>query len=215
MRWFVIVLTVVLLILIPFFLFEEYFGVLAARVARGDGSRWSVALSIVTLLGTDVLLPVPSSIVSAAAGVLLGFWKGAAAVWAGMSVSCLFGYLVGARSSRVARRVVGDAGLARASALANRFGDLAIVICRPVPVLAEATVILAGVVGAPMGRVFLISAAANLGVAAGYAAIGAYSMRIDSFFLAFVGSLVVPGIALLVVRMWLRAGGVSPPSVSG
>src|SRR5688500_8700286 len=110
MRWLVIILTVVLLILIPFLLFEEYFNVLAERVARGDGSHWSIAIGIATLLGTDVLLPVPSSIVSAAAGVLLGFWKGAVTVWAGMSVSCLVGYMIGARSSRAARRFVGDAG---------------------------------------------------------------------------------------------------------
>src|SRR5688572_10404518 len=203
MRWFVIILAVLLVILIPFLLFEEYFNVLAERVARGDGSRWSVALWIATLLATDVFLPVPSSIVSAAAGVLLGFWKGAATVWAGMSVSCLVGYMIGARSSRAASRFVGEARLTRASVLADRFGDLAIVICRPTPVLAEATVILAGIVKAPMGRVLALSIAANLGVAAGYAAIGAYSMRMDSFLLAFLGSLVVPGLALLAGRVWL------------
>ncbi len=203
MRWFVIILTVVLLILVPFVLFEEYFNGLAERIARGEGSRWSVALGIATLLGADVLLPVPSSLVSAAGGVLLGFWKGTATVWVGMSVSCLIGYLIGARSSRAARRFVGDAGLARASALASRFGDFAIVVCRPVPVLAEATVILAGIVRAPISRVLTLSMAANLGVAAGYAAIGAFSMRMDSFLLAFVGSLVVPGVALLAGKVWL------------
>jgi uncharacterized membrane protein YdjX (TVP38/TMEM64 family) len=203
MRWFVIVLTVVLLIVVPFLLFEGYFTELADRVARGEGSRWTVALGLGALLGTDVLLPIPSSIVSAAAGVLLGFWKGAATVWAGMSVSCLVGYLIGARSSHAARRFVGDVGLARAAALADRFGYLAIVLCRPVPVLAEATVILAGVVKAPMSRVLAVSLAANLGVAAGYAAIGAYSMRVDSFLLAFLGSLAVPGLALLAGKVWL------------
>ena len=49
----------------------------------------------------------------------------------------------------------------------------------------------------------LLSTAANLGVAAGYAAIGAYSMTMDSFLLAFLGSLVVPGVAMLAGRIWL------------
>jgi uncharacterized membrane protein YdjX (TVP38/TMEM64 family) len=203
MRWFVILLTLVLFIVVPFVLLEDEFARLGERIAQGGGSNWSVGLAIAALLGGDVFLPVPSSVVSAAAGVLLGFWKGALAVWTGMNVSCLIGYVLGARSSRLAGRFVGVASLARASALAERFGNVAIVVCRPIPVLAEATVILAGVVKAPPGRVFALSAAANLGVAAGYAAIGAYAMRMDSFLLAFAGSLAVPGVALLAGRLWL------------
>jgi uncharacterized membrane protein YdjX (TVP38/TMEM64 family) len=203
MRWFIILLTLVLFIVVPFVLLEDELARLGDRIAQGGGSTWSVGLAIAALLGGDVILPVPSSVVSAAAGVLLGFWKGALAVWIGMNVSCLVGYLLGARSSGLAGRFVGAESLARASALAERFGNLAIVVCRPIPVLAEATVILAGVVKAPPVRVFALSAAANLGVAAGYAAIGAYAMRMDSFLLAFAGSLAVPGIALLVGRLWL------------
>lgn len=204
MRWFVILSTLALLILVPFVLFEEYFNQLGERIAHGGASSWTVAFAIAALLGSDVFLPVPSSVVSAAAGVLLGFWKGAVAVWIGMSVSCLIGYLVGARSSNLTRRFVGDAGLARASAIAHRYGDMAIVLCRPVPVLAEATVILAGLVKAPIGRVLALSMAANAGVAAGYAAIGAFAMSMDSFLLAFIGSLAVPGMALLAARIWFR-----------
>ena len=204
MRWFVILSTLLLLILLPFVLFEEYFNQLGHRIAQGGASSWTVGLAIAALLGSDVLLPVPSSVVSAAAGVLLGFWKGAIAVWIGMNVSCLVGYLVGSRSSNLTRRFVGDAGLARASAIAHRYGDMAIVLCRPVPVLAEATVILAGLVKAPIGRVLGLGVAANAGVAAGYAAIGAFSMSMDSFLLAFIGSLAVPGLALLAGRIWFK-----------
>ena len=45
----------------------------------------------------------------------------------------------------------------------------------------------------------------NLGVAIGYAAIGAFSMRLDSFLLAFAGSLALPGLAMLAARLWLPA----------
>ena len=43
----------------------------------------------------------------------------------------------------------------------------------------------------------------NAGIALGYAAIGAYSMRVDSFLLAFLGAMVVPGLAMLAGRLWL------------
>lgn len=207
MRWLWLTLAVVVLILIPFFLFEGYFTRLAERVVSGDVPvPWAVA-TIGTLVALDVLLPVPSSLVSAAAGVLLGFGSGTAVVWAGMTLSCAIGYAIGARSSRLARRLVGEDGLLRARDVAARYGDLAIVLCRPVPVIAEASVIFAGVTRTPPARFMLVCALANLGVAAGYAAVGAYSMSVDSFLLAFAGAMAIPGLAWLVARAFLPKQG--------
>lgn len=203
MRWALIGLLLVSLILVPFFLFEDYFNGLAAGIAAGDGPSWGVAAAIVALLGSDVVLPIPSSIVSASAGALLGFWPGAAAVWLGMTVSCLIGYGIGARSAGLARRFVGEAGLARASGVAAHFGDLALVLCRPVPVLAEASTVLAGLVSTSFARFAWLCGLSNLGVACGYAAIGAFSMRVESFLLAFLGSLLVPAVAFGAARLWL------------
>jgi len=203
MRWLWLTLAVVALILVPFFLFESYFTALGERAASGQiPVVWAVTI-IGGLLALDVLLPVPSSVVSAAAGVLLGFWAGAFVIWVGMTVSCLVAYVIGAKSSNLARRIVGDDGLARAREIATRYGDLAIVLCRPVPVVAEASVIFAGVMHVPATRFLLVCALANLGVAIGYAAIGAYAMSVDSFLLAFLGALAMPGVAWLVARLFL------------
>jgi uncharacterized membrane protein YdjX (TVP38/TMEM64 family) len=201
MRWLVVSVVIVVAILVPFVLFEDYFNALADQIASGGASRWYAATTIVGLLSADVFLPVPSSVVSAAGGVLLGFWWGSAGVWVGMTLSCVVGYWVGARASGMARRFVGADGLRRATDLAARYGSLTLVLCRPVPVLAEASVVVAGLIGTPVPRFLLVTSAANVGVAVSYAAIGAYSMRIDSFLLAFLGAIVVPGIAALVARL--------------
>ncbi len=73
MRWTLISLLILALILVPFLLFEDYFNALAAQFASGEGSTWYAAVALGGLLASDVVLPIPSSIVSAAAGVLLGF----------------------------------------------------------------------------------------------------------------------------------------------
>jgi uncharacterized membrane protein YdjX (TVP38/TMEM64 family) len=202
MRWTIVIVILLALILVPFFLFEESFNQFAADVAKGEGSRWVAAASIAALLAADVFLPIPSSIVSTAAGVLLGFWGGAAAIFVGMTLACLIGYFTGSRVSGWARRFVGAEGLARAEGVARRYGDWAFVLCRPVPVLAEASVILAGLVKTSFGRFLALTTLANLGIALGYAAIGAYSMRLDSFLSAFIGAMLVPGLALLIARLF-------------
>jgi uncharacterized membrane protein YdjX (TVP38/TMEM64 family) len=201
MRWAVVWVVLIGLVLIPFFLFEQQFNAFSEQMTQTGTAAWLAGLSVFGLLALDVILPVPSSIVSTAAGVLFGFWLGAAIIWAGMMVACLFGYALGARASGAARRFVGEDGLRRAERLMARYGDYTIVLCRPVPVLAEASVIFAGLVGAPFGRFVLLSFLSNLGIALGYAAFGAFSMRIDSFLAAFLGALILPGIAILIARL--------------
>ena len=196
-------LVILALILVPFVLFEETFNAAAEQLVQRDTSGWYTAIAAAVLLASDVFLPIPSSIVAAAAGVALGFVRGALTVWIGMSLSCALGYGFGAWSAGAARRFVGDAGMARAGRLAARYGDYALVLCRPIPVLAEASVIFAGIVRRPLGRFARLTTWANAGVAMGYAAIGAYSMRVDSFLLAFLGAMVVPALAMLAGRLWL------------
>ena len=201
MRWAVLWIVLIGIVLLPFLLFEQQFNALAERATASGMSRWAAAGTIFSLLSLDVFLPVPSSIVSTAAGVLLGFAAGAAVVWTGMMAGCAVGYLVGARGSGAARRLVGEDGIARAAALARRYGDVTIVLCRPVPVLAEASVVFAGLVHAPFGRFVRLTALSNLGIALGYAAFGALSLDLDSFLFAFLGALLIPGLFLLISRL--------------
>jgi uncharacterized membrane protein YdjX (TVP38/TMEM64 family) len=208
MRWAVVFTLLLALILVPFVLFEEQFNAIAQAWIGDRAHRGVAAVGVAMLLASDVLLPIPSSLVSAAAGALLGLWQGAAVVWVGMTASCLIGYAFGATAAARAKRFVGEQGMARAQILSSRYGDVALVLCRPVPVLAEATVIAAGIVQRPVGRFLALTSLANLGVAVGYAAIGAYSMQLDSFLIAFLGSMLVPALGYLISRRWIRS---SPP----
>src|SRR5512145_529366 len=129
MRLAVIWIVLIGIVLVPFFLFEAQFDAFSQRMTHGDAGVWLASASIFGLLALDVVLPVPSSIVSTAAGVLLGFLRGAAVVWAGMMVGALLGYAIGARASGMARRFVGSEGLRRAESLVVRYGDWTIVMC--------------------------------------------------------------------------------------
>lgn len=202
MRWAVLWVILITIVLLPFVLFGEQFEAFGKQITRSETSRWLVAGAVFSLLALDVFLPVPSSIVSTGAGVLLGFAVGTTVVWSGMMAGSLLGYAVGARGSGAARKLVGADGIARAADLVKRYGDLTIVLCRPVPVLAEASVVFAGLVRSNYGRFLRLTVTSNLGIAAGYAAVGAYSRRLDtySFLIAFLGALLLPGIFIVISR---------------
>ena len=79
-----------------------------------------------------------------------------------------------------------------------------IVVLRAVPVLAEASVVLAGLSEMPLRRFLFLTGLANLGIAATYAAVGAFAVEANSFLVAFAGSILLPGLAMLSARLFRR-----------
>ena len=203
MRWVVLIGLMFALIIIPFIIFEKQFEALGMWLAEGHASGWVSSSIIAALLALDVFLPVPSSIVSTGAGVLLGFWRGAAVIWIGMTIGCAIGYAFGAKAAGAARRVVGEDGLVRANQIMERHGNWALVVCRPIPVLAESSVVFAGLVRSPIRPFIWMTTLSNLGIALAYAAVGAFSMEVQSFLVTFIAALALPGVAMLMGKKWL------------
>ena len=71
---------------------------------------------------------------------------------------------------------------------------------RPIPVLAEASVLGAGLSRLPFRRFALLTTLANLGIAAVYSAAGAFAAGTGSLLLAFAGALLLPATVMLLTR---------------
>ncbi|HYF80358.1 MAG TPA: VTT domain-containing protein [Symbiobacteriaceae bacterium] len=125
------------------------------------------------LLLADVLIPVPSSLLMIANGTLFGLWGGAALSLAGGLGAALAGWAIGRRGGALLARTLTPGERDTARRLVERWGVLAIIITRPVPVLAETVAIMAGAVGMSMPRVALGAAAGLLPLVIFYAWIGA------------------------------------------
>lgn len=196
MRLVLLVCGVLALILIPFFLWEDAFNAMAVALVERHRGAWWVSPAIAGLLAGDIFLPVPSSILSTASGVLLGFAGGALTNSAGMTLGCWMGY----RAGRVARRSAD----AVSTNLWERHGEWTLLLTRAVPVLAEAAVLFAGMTAMPMRRFMILTTLANVGIGTLYAAVGAFAMEWNSFLGAFLGSLAVPALAHVIMKVRWR-----------
>lgn len=187
-------------VLVPFAVFGTQLEQLLLASLRLVSDLPALAYTtIVAVLALDVVLPVPASIVSASAGALFGFWGGVLAIWLGMSLGCALGYSVGLRAGEPAlRRLVGARDLNRVRRMLNSHGAATLVVARAVPVLAEATVLLAGAARMRMVPFALLCGAANLAVALAYAAVGALALSSGSFFLFFFGLAALPAVSWLI-----------------
>lgn len=203
LRWSLLGTVVLVLILGPFLLWgDQIEGWTAGLMEEATApQRGLVAAVLGLLLATDVLLPIPSSLASTACGFFAGVVGGTLVSWAGMTLSCVVGFWL-ARSGRpIVQRLLGVEELQRLQLLGERCGDWVIIICRPVPVLAEAAVLFAGVSGMRPGRFLLLAVLGNLGISAVYATVGALAATVNSFLAAFGAAILLPLAALLLSKV--------------
>ena len=192
---------VLLAIIVPFLLFGASINAWTDRlVAQADSNRLATGTLLTLLLAVDILMPVPSSLVSTACGMTLGFWGGTCASFIGMSLSALAGYFMGRYASAYSEKLIGKDEVALLKSFHARHGVWVLLALRPVPVLAEASVLFCGLSGQPLPRVLAVASLGNAAVSAVYAAVGVWGRLSDSFLLAFGASMLLSGVMML----WLR-----------
>lgn len=155
------------------------------------------ALLGVGLLVVDAALPVPSSLVMIAHGAVFGVVVGTLLSVVGSTCAAMIGFLLGRRGGDVLDRLVSADERATADRLLARWGALAILITRPVPLLAETVTVLAG--ASPLGwrRAALAALAGSVPAALIYAMTGAAVAASGS------GALVLAAVVLLAGGTWL------------
>ena len=118
---------------------------------------WTSAVVILNgLLIGDVLLPIPSSLLMVANGALLGTVGGAIATIVSTVLGGALAFWLGRRGAPWLLARISERERARADRFFSRWGAMAVLVSRPVPIIAETIAILAGTT--PMGwRRFLLS----------------------------------------------------------
>ena len=154
----------------------------------------------VSLLVADVLLPVPSSLVMVAHGTIFGAVIGTLLSLLGSMGASLCGFAIGRRGGKLLERLVSAEERARADKMLAKWGALAVVVTRPVPLLAETVAIIAGTSSLGWGHITLASFAGSLPAAVLYALTGASYANFQSATLMFGAVLLVAGSFWLVGR---------------
>lgn len=187
------------LVIISFLLFEEQMQHLLESLGQhpADPVRaFNLAVLLVALLALDVVLPVPSSMVSLLAVAMLGAVGGYLVIFIGLCLGSLLGYWLGAGYFRIASGLLDIEDWRKAGRLANRLNTLSLICLRGVPVLAETSVLAAGMQRYPLGRFLVITTLANAGLALVYSALGSYIAEDQAMLLAVLASMLLPALFL-------------------
>ena len=164
------------------------------------GPRGLAAWVGVGLLVADIVLPVPSSVVMLAHGALFGVIPGAALSLLGRTGNAVVGVLIGRGAGKfLSRRAVRrsfDTG--KGAELVRRLGLAAVVLTRPVPVLAESTLVAAAAMGLWPPAVVGAAVVGALPEAVLYAVAGDIATSYANGAIVFVAVIVLAGAAWAV-----------------
>lgn len=187
-------------ILIPFFMFGSKIEAWTESLMKENSTtRPAAALLMAALLASDILLPVPSSLASTACGYFAGILYGTLLSFAGMTISSIAGYWLGRKPGAFAfSRTLGEPEIKKLHRMNSLYGPWLLVIARPVPVLAEASVFFAGLSGMRFRHFLVLVSLSNLGISAAYATVGSIAANMNTFLLAFGASILLPLVFMLL-----------------
>ena len=206
MKQYLIVTSLLLLFfLIAFIIFEQLqLPFLVNPTDRWVTANFGVACFSVGLLMGDVFLPIPSSLIMVANGALFGMGVGTLLSVVGNLGAAAIGFSIGRRGGKLLDRVVPSADRQAADRLLSKWGTLAIILTRPLPLLAETTVIVAGTSSMAWKNLWLGTFLGTLPIAIVYAVTGALAASFESTALAFGLVMATAGIFWVVSNRWNR-----------
>ena len=186
---------IIALISIPFVVAGNDVELWSRAVLSMASTPTAIVVAVVALLVLDIVLPIPSSLVCIAAFALLDPLVAFLTVCLGLTLSYFAGHILGATLNNAARDRVFTAQefqILASLKFSNRVA--AIVLSRPLPVLAEATAIYLGAVGTPLLPATFVAMLSNLGLAAMYWWIARTAQSQESLWLALLATMTLPAV---------------------
>jgi uncharacterized membrane protein YdjX (TVP38/TMEM64 family) len=200
-NWWILCLVLAIPI-IPFLLWGSAIEDWLMTYREHPPATWVLSLCIIGLLASDVLLPIPSSLLCTLAGAQLGMWLAILISWTGMNLGACLGFAAAkAWGSRWVNRMTSADDISRIQPFAERYGSLLLLLARGVPVLAEASVLWLGMHQLSWSQFWWPVLGGNLVLAVVYCTLGEIAAEQEWLPIALVASLALP---ILLLGLWRR-----------
>ncbi len=159
---------------------------------------------VVGLLATDILLPIPSSVISTLSGWQLGWLLGTLATWLGMTLGATLGFALARKWGQPFALWFSRAeDLDRMQHVSRLYGPAILIMTRAIPVFAEASVLMAGIHQLTWRRFMPAIVLSNLGIAIAYSWFGDFAEEHQWLPFALAVSIAIPVLVAALARRWL------------
>lgn len=189
------------LIIVIFLMFENVEQYFIDLLNRSDDQKLSYSIVSFLALTSDIVLPVPSSIVMYTNGFVLGGIQGASLSLLSVMIGSLFGYYLG-RFTSLGFKSKNDQN---ADDILKKYGPVAILVSRGIPILSESICIVCGYNKMNLKSYFLLNFIGYVPVCLLYAYCGSIGYDKNSFLISFASSLLIVALFLFVGKKYLKS----------
>ncbi|MGL4854853.1 MAG: TVP38/TMEM64 family protein [Lentisphaeria bacterium] len=173
-------------------------------VKNYQGLGYKGAIVAIIILIADILLPFPATGIMAAMGKLYGVFFGGFLAFIGSYLAGVIAYMVARYGARkFAHKISSEEELASYNYFYNRWGGLAIILSRALPILPEVTSILAGFACMRLSKFLLALLFGTLPTALFFAYLG--SMGDDNSFIGIIVAVILPAIIWWPITIFIKA----------
>ncbi len=171
-----------------------------AQLTALTANRLHYAVFSFLLLTSDIVLPIPNSIIMYTNGFVLGGIAGAGLSVISLMTGAVAGYYLG-NLSTYGMRAAADR---KSVAFWEKYGTLTILITRGIPVVSESICILAGHLRMPFGRYLLMNLLGYIPISLLFALFGRFGYDENAFLLSLACSFGIAGLFWWWGRKWVR-----------
>lgn len=191
---------VLVLTIIPFLIFGRQIEAAVHCWLDQPMSNLQVGFIVASLLWADILLPIPSSVVTTFAGAKLGWFGAFLASNLGMTFASITAFAFGRVSNQLGFARLSTAQETLGEASIRNWGPWAIVLSRGIPLVAEIVLIYVAAKRIPFSHFIWPALFANSAICLGYAILGQWAADREWLGIALGASGVLPLLLGLVLR---------------
>jgi len=186
-------LFIALFVIITFLLFSDV-EVFVEEQLGVENSIEAYALFSFTFLLSDIILPIPSSLIMILNGKVLGFMGGSILSLLSGFCSSSLGYFLGHKSVKYLNRFFSEREIENANSFFIKYGKLSVALSRGIPIISESLAVLSGTTALSYSTFALYSLVGHLVVSVVYAWVGAFTDAYNGH----VITVIVVGITLIL-----------------
>ena len=180
-------------VVVTFLLFADFEAYIETNL-DAEKTRWAFAGFSFTFLLSDILFPIPSSLIMILNGKVLGFALGGLLSSVAGICSSLIGFALGRKSEKYLNKWFSEKEVKKANVFFEKYGKLSVALSRAIPILSETIAVLSGTTRMKFKDFFIYSTIGHIVVSLVYAWVGAFTNNLNGNII----TVIVVGLTLLL-----------------
>lgn len=200
----ILLTSLTLIVILSFLFFEknttEIISTIFQKLQQENQQPYLSMIFLTLILGINVILPVPDSLASVMATSHFNQFLAPTIICLGLTISSFIGYWLGSSLKKITSLHNPNYPVAyKVQKNAHHASIILLILFRAIPVLAELSVITAGIIKLPFKQFIWLMSLSNIGLAIAYNQLGVLAASSHSILFLIIAGAILPSCAIAIL----------------